>query len=240
MKSINKSLWTVCFALLLAFVSAFALCVRALSVPVPVASASTSLKIVVDAGHGGIDGGVTGKNGAKESELNLSISVKLKSVLEEAGFEVVLTRKTSAGLYGTTMKGFKKRDMQKRKEIIQSAKPNLVLSIHQNFYPSSVARGGQVFYSEIQTESKVLAGCLQNSLNALYQKQGVKPRNEKKGEYYILECTSYPSVIIECGFLSNSSDEALLSSNDFQRKIAGSIASGVLSYLQTQGTAGFA
>ncbi len=240
MKSKDKKLFTVCFALFLGFLSALALCVQALQAPVPVSAVESKLKIVIDVGHGGVDGGVVGKSGAKESDINLKISLKLKSVLEETGFDVTLTRKTSAGLYGFATKGFKKRDMLKRKEIIEKAAPDFVLSIHQNFYPSSATRGGQVFYSKQNENSKNLAACLQTQLNELYAKQGVKARTEKSGEYYILQCTSYPSVIIECGFLSNPKDETLLKSNDFTRKLCGSITAGVLSYLQTQGMAGFA
>lgn len=240
MKSKYKNLFTVCFALLLAFISALALCVQALNTPVPVAATGVKLSIVIDAGHGGIDGGVVGKNGAKESDLNLKISFKLKEILEELGFEVTLTRKTTAGLYGLATKGFKKRDMQKRKEIIQEASPDLVLSIHQNFYSSNAARGGQVFYDKQSEQSWLLASCLQTRLNELYERENVKARKEKSGEYYILRCTDYPTVIIECGFLSNAKDEALLKSNDFIRKLCSGITSGVLTYLQTKGTAGFA
>ena len=240
---VNKKtfgLFAVCFALFLGFVSALALCVQALNAPLPVSAANSKLKIVIDAGHGGVDGGVMGKNGAKESDLNLSISLKLKTLLEETGFDVTLTRKTTSGLYGVATKGFKKRDMLKRKEVIENAAPDLVLSIHQNFYPSASTRGGQVFYNKQNANSQTLATCLQTQLNELYAKQGVRPRTEKFGEYYLLQCTDYPTVIIECGFLSNAKDETLLKSNDFKRKLCGSIAAGVLNYLQTQGAAGFA
>ena len=234
------AIFSVCLALIVGFVSAIILCAQALSVPVPVAAQNTELKIVVDAGHGGVDGGVVGKNGTKESDLNLAVSLQLKGLLEEAGFEVTLTRKTSSGLYGMPTKGFKKRDMLKRKEIIENAAPDLVLSIHQNFYPASSARGAQVFYNAKNARSQTLAQCLQTQLNDEYQKQGVKSRVEKSGEYYILQCTDAPTVIVECGFLSNAKDEALLKSDDFKRKLCSSVVAGVLQYLQAQGAAGFA
>ena len=110
------------------------------------ANALKKRTIVVDAGHGGIDKGVIGSNTNKpESELNLEISFKLKEVLEEGGFNVVLTRESNAGLYGTTAKGFKKRDMKRRAEIINKANPLLIISIHQNKFPASYRRGAQVF-----------------------------------------------------------------------------------------------
>ena len=123
------------------FVAAWTLCVNALSVPV--FAVTRPMCIVLDAGHGGIDGGVVGREtGIKESDLNLSVTVNLKTILQQAGFDVVLTRKTEAGLYGAATKGFKKRDMQRRKEIIEEAKPIAMISIHQNYFPIRASRGG--------------------------------------------------------------------------------------------------
>ena len=159
------------------------------------------MTVVLDAGHGGIDGGVTGKTtGIKESEINLAITLALKEELTDMGFEVILTRKTDAGLYDTTAKGFKKRDMQRRKEIIQAATPSLVISLHQNFYPSQSTRGAQVFYGGNHPKSQTLAKSLQNELNAEYAKHGVNARKIMYGEYFMLKCYGAPSVIVECGF----------------------------------------
>lgn len=204
-----------------AFTLASLLCVFALNAPAPVFATATGNSIVLDAGHGGVDGGVTGRTtGVKESELNLSITYALKTALEEAGFAVTLTRKTDEGLYGAATNGFKKRDMQKRKEIIEEARPAAVISIHQNYYPSRTVRGGQAFYDSTSETGKRLAESVQEELNGLYGKRGVKNRLAAKGEYYILSCTSYPSVIVECGFLSNAEDEKLLLSKNFQKEIA--------------------
>ncbi len=219
--------------LAVAFITAVTLCIQALNTQAVSAFSNGNMRIVVDAGHGGIDGGVTGRTtGVKESDLNLDISMALKERLEELGFEVVLTRKTEAGLYGTATKGFKKRDMQKRKEIIQNADPALVISIHQNFYPSKATRGGQVFYSQQSEEGKRLALFMQSRLNALYKGEGVKERNAAKGEYFMLECADSPSVIVECAFLSNAADEALVKKGSFQRELAASLAAGVLDFYE--------
>ena len=189
------------------------------------------MRIVLDAGHGGIDGGVTGvKSGEKESDINLCITMKLKDELESMGFEVTLTRKTQSGLYGTATKGFKRRDMEKRKEIIQQTSPALVISVHQNFYPSQTSRGGQVFFNKDSDDGKALAGAIQEKLNGLYAEQGVKARNIATGDYYMLNCTQAPSVIVECGFLSSPADDRLLNSASWQKKLAEKIASGVLAY----------
>ncbi len=218
-------------SLAIGFIWAVALCLQALVAQPVSAFSDGSMRVVVDAGHGGIDGGVSGRTTkVKESELNLAIAMELAQVLEDTGFEVTLTRKTSAGLYGTTAKGFKKRDMQRRKEIIEAADPALVLSVHQNFYPSKATRGAQVFYSEESEGSAALAFAVQARLNGLYAEKGVRERKESKGEYFMLECYPCPSVIVECGFLSNAEDEALLQKSAWQERLAEGIASGVLDY----------
>ena len=122
-------------ALTVAFVWAVTLCVQALFSPQAVFSAADETQaIAIDAGHGGMDGGVCGvKTGVKESDLNLEIALILKEQLQELGFKVLLTRKTKDGLYDTTKKGFKRRDMQKRKEILQQENPSMIISLHQIF-----------------------------------------------------------------------------------------------------------
>ena len=228
----KKSCFMGVTALSIAFLLAICLCVRALFLPQAVFSAVDYKKVIVlDAGHGGVDGGVRGvQTGVKESDLNLAIVLALKSQLEEVGFEVVLTRKTKDGLYDSTAKGFKKRDMQKRKEIIQRADPALVISIHQNFYPSKSLRGAQVFYASQKEESGKFATLLQEKLNGLYAKEKVKARNAMQGDFFMLTCAFAPSVIVECGFLSNAKDEKLLGQVYWQNAIVQSILSGVLAY----------
>lgn len=227
----KKGVLAICMAVFMAFTTATVLCVKVLTSPKTVFSDGGNMRIVVDAGHGGIDGGVSGtQTGVKESDLNLAIGMRLKDALEEIGFEVTMTRKTEGGLYGTPAKGFKKRDMQRRKEIIEETKPALVLSVHQNFYPSKSLRGAQVFYNRQSDGGKTLAVCLQTKLNTLYAAEGVKARNAAFGDYFMVNCTDYTSVIIECGFLSSPSDEKLLCSSVWQTELAQTIAFGVVDY----------
>ena len=228
----KKSFFAFSMAVLVGFIAAVTLCVQALNTPQTVgAFGEENMRIVVDAGHGGADGGVSGKTtGVKESDLNLAIAYRVSDVLTDMGFEVTMTRKTEAGLYGTATKGFKKRDMQKRKEIIEKAAPALVISVHQNFYPSRAVRGGQVFYNAADKNSEILGKTLQTCLNELYQTAGVKDRNAKAGEYFMLQSTAYPSVIVECGFLSNAADEKLLCSDGWKNRLAEQITSGVIGY----------
>ena len=214
------------------FITAVGLCVRSLWGAQAVAAFDNPLRIVIDAGHGGVDGGVVGrKTGVKESDVNLAIAFELCEVLTDLGAEVVMTRKTAAGLYDTAAKGFKKRDMQKRKEIAEAAKPDFLISIHQNAYPSTRYRGGQVFYNVEDENGENLATLTQNALNTLYAQEGVKGRKQAAGDFFMLKCCACPSLLIECGFLSNPEDEALLQTAVWQRKLAEGIASGLIAYL---------
>lgn len=214
-------------ALVLSVAVTFGICFFALS---KTAAQALRLTVVIDAGHGGIDGGVTGKvTGTKESDINLSISRYLQKEFEDAGFLVVQTRLSEAGLYGTTAKGYKKRDMKKRAEIINAAAPALVISVHQNFFSLSSRRGAQVFFKKGFAPSVALADCIQDSLNAMEE----CPRQSEPlaGDYFILNCHEYPAVIVECGFLSNAQDEALLVNESYQKKIAKTIRSGAVAFL---------
>lgn len=229
----KKSIIAVCASLLAGVMVAVGLCVWTLMTPQTVASGmETELKIVIDAGHGGMDGGVTGRTtGVKESDLNLAISLRLGETFAERGYAVAFTRKTEAGLYDTTAKGFKRRDMQKRKAIVEKEKPAFLISIHQNYYPSQTTRGAQVFFEENNEKSKKFALALQNHLNKLYETQGVKARKATGGDFFMLKCTENPSVIVECGFLSNAQDERLLTSETWQKKLGQSIVDGLSEYL---------
>lgn len=227
----KKIFMAMCIAVAVVFTAAVGVCMRVLIAPQAVAAMDDGLCIVLDAGHGGIDGGVTGRTtGVKESDVNLAIAYRLKTALEEMGFEVVLTRKTEAGLYGTTAKGFKKRDMQRRKEIIEEADPSMVISLHQNFYPTKNTRGGQVFYRKESTSGQRLAVLLQKGLNALYKAEGARERKAASGQFFMLECAECPSVLVECGFLSNREDERLLTDVVWQKDLAKTLADGVMEY----------
>ena len=193
-------------------------------------SASNKIKIVLDAGHGGLDGGVTGVNtGVKESELNLIVVKKIEKCLIDAGMNVVLTRNSDAGLYGVVSSTLKRKDMEKRRDIILKAKPNLVVSVHMNKYSLSTRRGAQVFFNENNPDSIILANSIQQNFNAM--ENCVKKTDALKGDYYILKCTDYPSVIAECGFLSNPEDEKLLITETYQEDIAFTIYKGIVTYL---------
>ncbi len=184
--------------------------------------------VVLDAGHGGADPGVRGvQTAVKESEINLAIVLRLAEYLEGAGFSVVLTRKDAGGLYGALTDGYKKRDMQARREIIEAASPNAVISVHQNSFPADRSRrGGQVFFRQGHAAGESLASSIQGRLNAL----GGNDFSPLRGDYYMLNCTDYPSVIVECGFLSNAEDERLLRTESYREQVAYAVFCGVLSF----------
>lgn len=198
-------------------------------------AASTTLNpdmptIVVDAGHGGIDNGVQGiVTGNDEADINLAISRFLRGQFAAAGFNCIMTRTTQSGLYGNTSAGFKKRDMEARKKIIEDYDADMVISVHQNFCPLPSRRGGTVFYSKSSASSAALAANIQAELNAM-EKCGAK-NSALIGDYYMLKCTESPSVIVECGFLSNSEDDRLLGEESYQRAVAYAIFKGAVSYL---------
>ena len=185
--------------------------------------------VVIDAGHGGIDAGVRGiSSSTKESDINLAISRQLKSYFIAAGFKVVMTRTNNGGLYGSSSSGFKKRDMQKRKEIIEECNADMVISVHQNFCPIPSRRGGTVFFDKNSECGRDLANCIQKSLNAM--EECVSKNTALTGDYFMLKCTDSPSVIVECGFLSNSADDKLLNTEEYQKKIAYAIFKGAVAY----------
>lgn len=190
---------------------------------------ASNYKIVIDAGHGGIDAGVSGVNsGVKESDLNLILSKKLSKILADAGFSTVLTRKTEAGLYGIASGNLKRKDMQKRKEIILEERPNVVISIHLNKFSLSTRRGAQVFFKNSDEKGKLLAKSVQNAFNEM--EEATRECSALSGDYYILNCSDYPSIITECGFLSNPEDERLLLTEEYQDKIVYAIFKGIIEY----------
>lgn len=188
-------------------------------------------KIVLDAGHGGRDDGCSGSNGVKESEVNLAITKKVKALLEDYGFRVVLTRKDENGLYEENVDNYKLSDMAKRLEIIEKEKPNFVVSIHQNSYSDSNQKGAQAFYQEGDELGQALAEKMQTQLFA--QLPNAR-ENANKGEYYILNESEYPGIIVECGYLTNEEEELLLKTSEYQTKVAYAIVCGVVRFFELQ------
>ncbi len=196
-------------------------------------SPKTTYKIVIDPGHGGIDNGVVGQSGTKESEFNLQMAKELKNFLTQAGFEVILTREDSGGLYGDAKDNFKKKDMQARKNIVVKNNPDMIISIHANKYPDRNRRGAQAFFDIHNEGGKALANNIQSGLNSLNTQYVERSFTALSGDYFMLKCSHVPSVLIECGFLSNTEDEKLLNSSEYRLEMAFSIYSGIIGFLET-------
>lgn len=183
--------------------------------------------IVVDPGHGGKDEGAQ-KEGVKEAQINLAISKRLKSELEKQGASVILTRDGAYDLASEGARNRKKEDMKKRADIINAERVDLFLSIHLNAFPNVAIHGGQVFYQKDSEASKALADIIQRRMNECNQTD----KNVKTGDYYILNETTPPGILVECGFLSNAQDRSQLSDAAYQQKIAKLLSDGVCEYLE--------
>ncbi len=189
--------------------------------------------IVVDAGHGGFDSGKVGINDALEKEVNLAIAGKLKALLEEKGIRVVMTRESDNGLYDEQEENKKQQDMKRRCTMINESGAAAAVSIHQNSYTEESAHGPQVFYYATSIKAQDLAAQLQESLNTKLEID--RPRKIKANDtYYLLQKTAVPTVIVECGFLSNAEEAAKLVTEEYQQRVAEAVCEGVVQYLEVQ------
>ena len=190
-------------------------------------------KVVIDAGHGGLDSGKVGIGNILEKEVNLAIAWKVQENLELAGIETVMTRESDRGLYDENEENKKQQDMKKRCTVVNESGADLAVSIHQNSYTEESVCGPQVFYYETSQKGKELAQILQEALN---ENLGiVRPREIKADHtYYILKKTRIPTVIVECGFLSNAEEAEKLTSEEYQEQVAEAICEGIRNYLKSQ------
>ncbi|WP_264174307.1 N-acetylmuramoyl-L-alanine amidase CwlD [Clostridium tagluense] len=188
-----------------------------------------SKKILIDAGHGGMDGGTSSKNGTLEKNINLSIALKLKEKLQKLGYEVVMTREEDTGLYsrsGTIRESYTE-DLKKRCNLKKSSNCDMLISIHLNYFTESKYYGAQVWYSNYK-DSSILAAVTQKNLRIDLDPSNKRVQKPAKNAYRILrENDIMPSVIVECGFLSNYEEEQKLKSDEYQQKIAESISKSI-------------
>ncbi len=187
--------------------------------------------VVVDAGHGGNDPGKIGVDDSLEKDINLIIAGKVKRILELQDVEVIMTRESDVGLYDENSSNKKVQDMKNRCELINETMPDCVVSIHQNSYHEESVSGAQVFYYGTSDESQILAEAIQAKLISY-----VDPENHRQAKanesYYLLKKTSPPTVIVECGFLSNWEEAKKLQEDSYQNQIAWAVAMGILNFLK--------
>jgi N-acetylmuramoyl-L-alanine amidase len=194
------------------------------------------LNIIIDPGHGGIDGGTTDRTGFLEKNINLQLSGELKKILESKKAFVSMTRETDKSLdtRNKASASRHKRDLIARAAQFNSGKYNLFVSIHVNQSASSRAIGPLVMYSPRVPESAMLAQCIQNRLNRhmKYSLDRDIQRLPVKSSNYILKHADIPGVLIEAGFISNPTEKELLKTGSYQEKLVKAIASGIKDYLK--------
>ena len=194
------------------------------------ASPKPEYSIVIDAGHGGRDGGAVGVNtGVTESELNLMYAKELEKLCEEFGIGVTMTRSDMNGLYDESAPNKKKSEMERRKNIINSSGADLMVSLHMNSFPLPSGKGAQVFYASGSEQGFDLAKSVQTSICQNFD----SARNYVSvGDYFVLNYSEMPAVLVECGFLSNPEEENLLQTEEYCEKFCYSILAGILGYFE--------
>lgn len=191
----------ICFVLISARGSGYA---RRVS-----ANAQDSVTVIVDAGHGGMDGGATAQDGTVEKDINLSIALKLRDMLDTAGYNVIMTRETDDDISDSSAKSVRRQkvsDIKNRMKIIEQTPDALFVSIHQNHYGGPSYSGAQVFYSKNNPESEKLAKAIQQDICSLLQPQNRRAVKRTGTEIYLLYHAESPAVMVECGFLSNAAE----------------------------------
>ncbi|MBQ7383423.1 MAG: N-acetylmuramoyl-L-alanine amidase [Clostridia bacterium] len=195
--------------------------------------------VIIDAGHGGEDGGAIGKNGIYEKELNLAIAQDLAAMLRSSGIDVVMTRETDILLYdrNTDYRGRKKMlDLAARVKIAESYENCIFVSIHMNSFPQEKYSGLQVYYSANTPEARSLAESIQSSVQKHLQKDNNRKIKQASSNIFLLDRIKHPAVLVECGFLSNSEECALLSSEEYRQKLTLSIFCGITEYISEDNT----
>lgn len=191
--------------------------------------------IIIDAGHGGIDGGTHSADGTLEKDINLSIALKLREVLQSFGIKVIMTRETDKSIHSEGVQGIRNQkisDIKNRLHIIESTENAVFVSIHQNYYTQPKYYGAQIFYSKNNPLSETLAQSIRSSIINNLQKDNTREIKKSGKEIYLLNSATVPAVMVECGFLSNKVEADLLKTNDYQQKIAFFTAMGIIDYLK--------
>ncbi|CEH30926.1 N-acetylmuramoyl-L-alanine amidase CwlD [Aneurinibacillus migulanus] len=187
--------------------------------------------IVVDAGHGGPDGGAKSKAGLIEKDVTLPISLFLRDFLQEAGALVVMTRETDIDLANPGTKGLSKRkteDLLSRARLIKEKEADLLISIHLNAIPSPRWKGAQTFYSPTLKGSGQVAHLIQDEIKRVVN--NTDRTAKKTGDIFILRAVECPAALVEVGFLSNEQEAKLMESSQYQKQMANAVYQGILRY----------
>ena len=189
--------------------------------------------IVIDSGHGGIDPGVVGIEGLEEKGINLKIAGYLGENLREEGYKIVFTREDDRGLYEEDSSNKKRQDLENRCALIEKEAPLLTVSIHQNSYHQPEVRGAQVFYYQNSEKGKLFAQIMQKRFDTVLEEEN-RRQAKANASYYLLTHSKPVSIIVEAGFLSNPQEAERLESEEYQDRIAWTVAMGILQYLSAE------
>ncbi len=193
------------------------------------------VKIMIDPGHGGEDpGAVSDYTGIKEKDLTLDIAFKLKSLLEDDGYQVIMTRETDTLIYPDGTPGYtakRREDLNNRKKFMDESDALLIVSIHLNKFKQTQYYGAQTFYPAGRKDCMKLANTIQNQLREVLDPNNKREPQGTKDQLIILKNNSKPITIVECGFLSNEQEEKLLNTSEYRQKIALAIKNGIVDYL---------
>lgn len=194
----------------------------------------TDKVVIIDAGHGSPDGGTSSADGTLEKDINLLISFKLRDILESMGVRTVMTRTDDTAIYDSsagTIREKKVSDIKNRLKIINETENSVFVSIHQNHFSGSKYKGLQVFYSPNHPESSMLADSIRLPVISFLQTDNSREIKASGSEIYLLKHSQRPSVLVECGFMSNAEETELLKDESYQKKLAFLIAIGIRDYL---------
>lgn len=237
-EKLKKKKFSVCMISVFSFLMCITLAFAAYSkVKENEAKVSNAKTVILDAGHGGEDGGAVGVGGIVEKDINLAITLKLKDLLEVSGYNVILTRDKDISIYdedSESLRSKKRSDLRNRAKIIDDNSNNkdaIFVSIHQNKFPNPKYFGTQIFYSKNNSRSEDLANNVKNSVVSLIQpenQRAIKPADKK---IFLLHNAQIPAVVVECGFLSNNEEAEKLGNKEYQGKMAFSIYCGILGFL---------
>lgn len=199
------------------------------------AKTNSTKTVILDAGHGGEDGGAVGDEGIIEKDINLSIALKLHDYLEASGYNVIMTREKDVSIYddnAETLREKKRSDLHNRRDIISQneGENTIFVSIHQNKFPDPKYYGTQIFYSKNNPKSLDLANSIKESVVGFLQSENTRETKEANKKIYLLHNAQIPAVVVECGFVSNPEEAKKLSDEKYQSDMAFSICCGVMSY----------
>lgn len=194
----------------------------------------TQKTVIVDAGHGGDDGGAIGIDGTVEKDINLDIALKLEKILKFYGFNVIMTRTQDVMTCDDGIDSLRKRkisDIHNRFELMRKHPDAIFISVHQNKFEDSSQHGTQVFYSGNDERSKELAEAIQTSVTLTLQRKNDRVVKKSGSGIYLLYHAKIPAVLVECGFISNSDEVKKLKDESYRMKLAILIADGLIKYL---------